>query len=452
MRKGKKIVALILACVMALGMCTFIVNDTNAKGISANVDEEIVSTGSYWSNFSAPYYSYVDNLSSKQKKLYDDLYSTLYDMIDGGEDCSMNTKGDYLTPEVKCSNLMTDSDIKYVAELMLYEHPELFFIDEDIEIGRSGLNKTVQLEVYEDYSTMVTRVSASSELKNKINYYLNSVNGSSSYDKEKQIHDMLCENVEFSLIPDHKNSIVSALLNEEANSVGYSKAFALLCYASGIPTISVNSASHTWNQVKLGDYWYAVDVMMDDNESIRYDYFNKSDSSIQAYSSEVKQMHTPKTDPWSYVGRPTCSSDYEGENNFLTVYRLYNPNSGEHFYTTDYNERIYTEKAGWSYEGIAWKAPLMGESVTPVYRLYNPYVGDHHYTMSADERDILVQVGWVYEGINWYSDDAMGMPLYRLYNPNAIVGAHHYTVNSSERDYLKTVGWSDEGIAWFGMK
>ena len=46
---------------------------------------------------------YVDILT-QPRALYDDLYSTLYDMIDGGEDCSMNTKGDYLTPEVTCSN------------------------------------------------------------------------------------------------------------------------------------------------------------------------------------------------------------------------------------------------------------------------------------------------------------------------------------------------------------
>ena len=87
----------------------------------------------------------------------------------------------------------------------------------------------------------------------------------------------------------------------------------------------------------------------------------------------------------------------------------------------------------------------------PMYRLYNPNAGDHHYTTNANERDHLRQVGWSYEGIGWYSDDARAVVLYRLYNPNAVAGAHHYTTNAYERDQLTNVGWRYEGTAWYGM-
>ncbi len=129
------------------------------------------------------------------------------------------------------------------------------------------------------------------------------------------------------------------------------------------------------------------------------------------------------------------------------MYRLYNPNSGEHFYTSSVSEKNYLVKAGWMDEGIAWYAPKTG---SPVYRLYNPNAGDHHYTTSAGEKDYLVNVGWNYEGIAWCSGGST--PLYRAYNPNAIAGAHHYTTSRTEIDYLISVGWKDEGLGWYGIK
>ncbi|MCR5582576.1 MAG: leucine-rich repeat protein [Eggerthellaceae bacterium] len=130
--------------------------------------------------------------------------------------------------------------------------------------------------------------------------------------------------------------------------------------------------------------------------------------------------------------------------------RLYNPNSGEHFYTAVPSERDTLVKAGWQFEGSAWNAPVTSD--TPVYRLYNPNGGDHHYTVSEEEMKGLVALGWNYEGIGWYSDDAQGTPLFRLYNPNASSGAHHYTVSKSEAEMLVAAGWNDEGIAWYGVK
>lgn len=135
--------------------------------------------------------------------------------------------------------------------------------------------------------------------------------------------------------------------------------------------------------------------------------------------------------------------------NGVVLYRLYNPNSGEHFYTSSIVERTNLVNLGWTQEGIGWNSP--SSSSTPVYRLYNPNAGDHHYTTSAEERDYLASLGWSYEGIGWYSDDSQSVAVYRQYNPYATAGAHNFTTSVSERDYLVSVGWSDEGIAWYGI-
>lgn len=132
------------------------------------------------------------------------------------------------------------------------------------------------------------------------------------------------------------------------------------------------------------------------------------------------------------------------------MYRMYNPNSGEHFYTARAYERDSLVDAGWNYEGLGWVAPE--KSNTPVYRLYNPNAGDHHYTTSAYERDHLRSVGWNYEGVGWYSDDAKSVAVYRQYNPNARAGAHNFTTSTYERDQLVKAGWHDEGIAWYATE
>lgn len=140
--------------------------------------------------------------------------------------------------------------------------------------------------------------------------------------------------------------------------------------------------------------------------------------------------------------------------NTQTMYRMYNPNSGEHFYTKNVNERDMLTGEGWKYEGIAWTAPAT--SKTPVYRLYSGT--DHHYTTSAGERDALIKAGWKDEGIGWYSDDLKAVPLYRQFNPNVQPwapinnsGSHNYTTSKAENDQLVSVGWKAEGTGWYGM-
>ena len=154
------------------------------------------------------------------------------------------------------------------------------------------------------------------------------------------------------------------------------------------------------------------------------------------------------------------------------MYRLYNPRSGEHFYTSSAYERDQLIKRGpWVYEGIAWNAPV--ESEYPVYRMYSPKSKAHHYTMDKNERDVLCGMGkytgrgmgWNYEGVGWYSaidpagyealpeaEKAQYTPLHRLYNPRyPMVSAHHYTADTNEVRVLTTQrGWKYEGIAWYG--
>lgn len=146
-----------------------------------------------------------------------------------------------------------------------------------------------------------------------------------------------------------------------------------------------------------------------------------------------------KDSTWTLITGPSDGS----------IYRLYNPNSGEHFYTSDSWERASLINLGWHNEGVGWKAPET--SSTPVYRLYNANGGEHHYTVDAEEKDKLVSLGWTYEGIGWYSDDEKGTAILRTYNPNAFANNHHFTADTNEDSHLISIGWKDEGIGWYGL-
>ncbi len=135
-----------------------------------------------------------------------------------------------------------------------------------------------------------------------------------------------------------------------------------------------------------------------------------------------------------------------------SMYRLYNPNSGEHFYTANAVEKNHLAIIGWIYEGIGWIAPKTSDY--PVYRIYNGNGGEHHYTMNKAEKDMLVRAGWKYECVGWYSadpKDSNSIPLLREYNPNAFANNHNYTTSKPEHNWLISLGWKDEGKAWYAL-
>lgn len=127
----------------------------------------------------------------------------------------------------------------------------------------------------------------------------------------------------------------------------------------------------------------------------------------------------------------------------IDVYRIYNPNSGEHFYTINNSERKYLCSLGWQDEGIAWQADYDG---LPVQRYYNPNTGDHHFTLNFTEGIHLLQIGWQNEGTAFYTHGDSGVM--RLYHPRKKVGTHFFTTSLAEKEQLLRLGWQDEGFAF----
>lgn len=164
--------------------------------------------------------------------------------------------------------------------------------------------------------------------------------------------------------------------------------------------------------------------------------------------NNVADTYTTTRDPNNSGNGNNGGSNNGGSTSqgIVAIYRLYNPYSGEHLFTTDYNEKTTLVPLGWNDEGIGWYAPEQG-SVT--YRVFNPYSREHHYTTDLNERDTLVRIGWKYEGEAWHSSGSV--ELYRLFNPYETTFTHHYTKDINERNELVKIGWRYEGVGWYGI-
>ena len=132
----------------------------------------------------------------------------------------------------------------------------------------------------------------------------------------------------------------------------------------------------------------------------------------------------------------------------MHMFRMYDPNSGEHFYTGSTEERENLVAAGWHYEGVGFTFSMT--TGAPVYRLYDRHnTFEHLYTMDVEERDRLVAEGWELEGIAFNSAYDTEVPQYRLHNPNETRGAYHFTASEEERDNLIAAGWEYQGIGFY---
>ena len=156
-----------------------------------------------------------------------------------------------------------------------------------------------------------------------------------------------------------------------------------------------------------------------------------------------------------YADVPITIGEAVEQTSRIPYFRLYNANTGEHFYTENRGEYNGLGAAGWAKENIAYylfNGPTVIDSVTakPWFRLFNPNDGLHHWTLSRAEYDHLGSIGWKQEGFAGYFFETKvtgSEPLYRLYNPNS--GLHHWTQSKGENDFLVNIGWKSEGIAGY---
>lgn len=228
---------------------------------------------------------------------------------------------------------LNSQHVFHVLDQVIDDHPEIFYFD----YKKTAFYSSGHLILGYRYRTKTIR-EMQAKLNAKIDSFLvNCIRPSmSEYEKIKAIHDFLVtntvyddENYKKKTIPSISYTAYGVLVLGKGVCAGYSRAFKLLCNRLGIESLVVSgdatgegSGGHAWNIVRIGNFYYHIDVTWDDpvpedpisgRTKLRYDYFLISDSMIA-------KDHT-----WDTNAYPLCLYSYRQREEMKRLATLYRP-------------------------------------------------------------------------------------------------------------------------------
>lgn len=230
-------------------------------------------------------------------------------------------------------NNWTLNDIKIQLKYFYLSEPELFYVNREVNILYNEKLTKVYLQFKYDYneeavSTMLTEMKKAA---------LKATEGieEDMADAEKAlvIHDYLVLNCSY----DHSEKCYSAydcLVGKTAVCQGYSLAFLYIMREYlGIECSVVfsDSQNHSWNYIKIGNYWYHIDVTTDDPSFVTLDgkkYDGKGEvlhENLLLSDTEIRkssELHRS----WDTMGKPAATSkrfdDFFWRESTSAMYRI----------------------------------------------------------------------------------------------------------------------------------
>lgn len=193
-------------------------------------------------------------------------------------------------------------DLKKIMRYIDWDNPELFYVD----FTFSHNDFLIGSEIYLDYYYPIEEIRyKNAEIKKTALKVLKKVSGTTAYEKELQLHDLLIKNIIYDEVALQNRekfkwrsaTILGGLIYKAAICEGVAKLMKVLLNALDIECIvaigksnDISGASerqdvdHAWNIVKIDDKWYHTDVTFDMGISqknfVRHDYYNMMDEQI----------------------------------------------------------------------------------------------------------------------------------------------------------------------------
>ena len=171
------------------------------------------------------------------------------------------------------------SEIKDVVMAVYNDHPELFWLN-TVFVCKYDKNRICAELGLEFNMTREEMAKASPDFYNVTNSLLTEVEHLGTYEKERRLHDLLIDRIEYDKGADMNQSAYSALVEGKSVCAGYARAYQYLMQRLGIPCYYCTGyagTDHAWNIVGLDDGYYNVDLTWDDTPGGEYDYFNRTD-------------------------------------------------------------------------------------------------------------------------------------------------------------------------------
>lgn len=252
------------------------------------------------STFDPSYYPYFHMLNQSAR----DAYCMIYDGLNSGQ------------TNIKLSGGMSAKDVTDAFNMVLLDHPELFWVRTDFNysyVEVTGAVTSAQFNFYDFASTPEKLAKAKKDFEAAAS---NIIAGAKSYntavEKELYIHDAVNKLAEFDIKAKYSQSAYSALVTHRSVCAGYARAFQYLMQKSGIPcyycagtadgdavaATGGDDSSHSWNIVRTGHTYCNVDCMWDDSVSKaygkpEYPFFNLSDKDFLFHTRTGQSVNLP---------------------------------------------------------------------------------------------------------------------------------------------------------------
>lgn len=298
--------------------------ESNGGGLSLKAAQAASAydlAGSAWADSGSDYYFSL--LRTEEKKLYLNL-KTQADRYLTGTDNFQTTKvmrnaqsvTIYILPMVSYDGL-TVEQMKKVFYCFMFENPQYYFMRNAVIYSEN--TKMMTIGLYEFFADGGRRAAYTRQFAQQLEAWDQQIaKASTTVEKEQLIHRLVCGHVEYDNDmqvddPDDKEmsqSCISAVLFDRSTvCAGYAQLFSLLCSRADITCVTVTSASHAWNKVRMGNIWYNVDCTWNDCRGDET-YLNVTDSRLQADDTEYKE-HEMSAE-WQGIV-PSCTVPFDAD-------------------------------------------------------------------------------------------------------------------------------------------
>ncbi len=240
------------------------------------------------------YDRYYYSVLNKQEK---EVYKLIYQGIE-------NLDKSIKIPTKFCAGV----DFRDIIQKIILDNPHIFYVNRNgYQITSSPFFCAVNFKyLYNAKEIAELRI----KINNAVNAMLKRVKGTTDYEKEKAVHDLICNNVSYTYnavnnmqkYSSVSNTILGVLFYKTAVCEGIDATVKLLLNMLDIKCIvalgHLQNEWHAWNIVKIDGRNYHLDVTNDLSEgrgAISYTYFNLTDS-------EILKTHTFL---WKY---PACNN------------------------------------------------------------------------------------------------------------------------------------------------
>lgn len=220
-------------------------------------------------------------LTEKQQQLYEDMFNIFINGDKEGKVSNNNIK-----------------DINTVHEALLYDHPELFYVEKEI--------------IYDDYRLEPVYAFSKQEietyqqqLEQKKQEILQLLPQDDDYAKMKFIYDYVIKNVHYDENAKNNQLLISGMIDQSTVCMGYAKMMQYLLQAAGVNTTLIVGGfidnnnqvqRHAWNMVEYQQDYYYIDATWgddEDNNMILDEYFMfHSDNMLKSYKPETEYETT----------------------------------------------------------------------------------------------------------------------------------------------------------------